>query len=532
MSVRYNEESRTMMIIGAVITQPTLLETAEAKRLSDFDFPNPLHRLVYFAVHNLYQEGHTKINGPVIDQYLSSRPKMHKYFLDNDGYEFVNEAVSKGLPTSFKPNVERVKKLSLLRGLNQMGVDTNFIYDDRTSDLSLRQKQSDALDQKTVEEIGSEISDRIDKLIDESAGGGTVSKTIQAGEGLRSLLERLKEEPEVGSPLFGGLINTMTRGARFGKFYLRSAPTGGGKSRMLAADMVNFAVDKIYYRDRKQWVENGVKENALFITTELDEEETQTIMLSFLCDIDEEKILDGNYTDEEAKRLIEGVEIIEKAPLWIEHIPDFSILEIERIIRRHVRENKVNYVAFDYIHISMKLLAEISQVTNGMKLREDQILFMLSSKLKDLANELGIFIESATQLNGAWEDAEEINQNLLRGSKAIADRIDVGLIGMKTRAVDEEIIANFVAAGYPEPNYVLHFYKIRRGKYAGTKLWCRADLSTSRITGLFVTGHDNQPIPVKGMDVKVVKSVQKKEKQLKREASPGTKDLFGKESAF
>lgn len=50
-----------------------------------------------------------------------------------------------------------------------------------------------------------------------------------------------------------------------------------------------------------------------------------------------------------------------------------------------------------------------------MKLREDQILFMLSSKLKDLASELGIFIQSATQLNGQWEEAEEVNQNLLRG---------------------------------------------------------------------------------------------------------------------
>lgn len=56
-----------------------------------------------------------------------------------------------------------------------------------------------------------------------------------------------------------------------------------------------------------------------------------------------------------------------------------------------------------------------------MKLREDQILFMLSSKLKDLASELGIFIQSATQLNGQWEEAEEVNQNLLRGAKSIAD---------------------------------------------------------------------------------------------------------------
>lgn len=57
-------------------------------------------------------------------------------------------------------------------------------------------------------------------------------------------------------------------------------------------------------------------------------------------------------------------------------------------------------------------------------MREDNILFMISIRLKDLCNELGVFIMSATQLNGNYQDAslEESNQNLLRGAKSIADR--------------------------------------------------------------------------------------------------------------
>ena len=69
----------------------------------------------------------------------------------------------------------------------------------------------------------------------------------------------------------------------------------------------------------------------------------------------------------------------------------------------------------------MKILEEISKRSGGVKLREDNILFMLSNKLKDLCNQYGIFIESATQLNGDWKDAEIPDQNLLRGAKAIAD---------------------------------------------------------------------------------------------------------------
>lgn len=497
------------MSIGAVIQKPELLDTDAAKRLNEFDFADPLHRMVFFTISNLYQEGHTKITGSLIDEYLVMRPKMFDYFHDRDGYAFINEAVDEGIPTSFAPNVDKIKKLSLLRGMEHVGVDVSFLLDWDTEDRALKQSQNDYIDQHTILEIGSIISDRIDDAIAQADSNASGTVSAQGGKGLRGLVERLKEEPEMGSPLYGGLINTMTRGARLGKFYLRSAPTGGGKSRMMVADTLNFACDKIFDTKSWTWKDNGVKEGALFITTELDIEETQTLELAFLSGIDEEKILNGEYSEKEEEVIMQAITEIEESPVWIDYIADFSIAEIERIIRRQVRENDVKYVSFDYIHMSMKFLQEVATMSNGMKLREDQILFMLSSKLKDLANELGIFIQSATQLNGNWQEAEEINQNLLRGSKAIADRVDVGLIAMKSRAIDEDVVETFVAAGYPRPNYVLHFYKIRRGKYAGSKLWCHADLGTCRIDGLFVTGYDNQPIPVQGMDVKVVKAVQK-----------------------
>ena len=73
------------------------------------------------------------------------------------------------------------------------------------------------------------------------------------------------------------------------------------------------------------------------------------------------------------------------------------------------------------MHTSIKILEEITRRSGGVKLREDNILFMMSIKLKDLCNQLGIFIMSATQLNGNYVDAETPDQNLLRGAKSIAD---------------------------------------------------------------------------------------------------------------
>ena len=70
---------------------------------------------------------------------------------------------------------------------------------------------------------------------------------------------------------------------------------------------------------------------------------------------------------------------------------------------------------FDYVHSSIKILSEISQRAGGVKLREDNILFMLAIRLKDLCNQYGVFIMTSTQLNGDWKEAKIPDQNLLRG---------------------------------------------------------------------------------------------------------------------
>lgn len=105
-------------------------------------------------------------------------------------------------------------------------------------------------------------------------------------------------------------------------------------------------------------------------------------------------------------------------------------------------------------------------------------------------------------------------------AKSIADKIDVGQIGMKVRLIDIPIVDTFEAEGYPRPNYVINMYKIRRGKFAGTKLWCHADLGTCRVEGLFVTDTANNVIPMEGTNIKVVKAKQRARKNiLKQEPS-------------
>ena len=117
-----------------------------------------------------------------------------------------------------------------------------------------------------------------------------------------------------------------------------------------------------------------------------------------------------------------------KSPLYIKKLPDFSLQDIENTIKFGIRQYDVRYVFMDYIHSSMKILSEISSKAGVKGLREDNILFMISVRIKDLCNQYGVFVMSATQLNADYVSAQQYDQNLLRGAKAIADKIDCGMI--------------------------------------------------------------------------------------------------------
>ena len=71
---------------------------------------------------------------------------------------------------------------------------------------------------------------------------------VYSANDIDDLIDDFLEHPEIGAPLFGPLINTVTRGARLRKFYLRSAATGVGKSRSMIADACYLSCEK-YYQD-------------------------------------------------------------------------------------------------------------------------------------------------------------------------------------------------------------------------------------------------------------------------------------------
>ncbi len=502
MASKYVDVTAIMQVIGCVYNNPQILEFEDKYTITDEDFPDEFHRTVFGAIYKVYELGAKTITLENLADFLSSRPKSAAIYKKNDGDKWLLKVADIASQLSFDFYYNRLKKMTLLRAYDNYGVDVSDIYDpDNILDIKKKQLQEDLLDNSSLEEIADRVDRKISdirlKYVDDTTG-----EAIQAGKGVLQLIQKFKDHPEVGVPLYGRLVNTVTRGARLKKFYLRSAATGIGKTRSMIADACNIACNKIY-DESFGWIKNGTSEPTLFITTEQELEEIQTMMLAFLSNVNEEHIINGEYEGDEEERVIKAGEILESSPLYVEELPDFSLKDVENVIKKNIRDHDVKYIFHDYIHTSLKILEEITKRSGGVKLREDNILFMLSNKLKDICNQYGVFIMSATQLNGDYQDAKTPDQNLLRGAKSIADKIDYGSILLSVKEEDIDALDSILSSNiFEKPTIKMSVYKNRRGRYKGIIMWCKADLGTCRIQPMFCTTYDYELINMD--DIKII----------------------------
>ena len=503
MGSKYVDTTAVMQVIGCVYNNPKILEYTDKYSIVDEDFSDTFHKTVFGAIYKIHELGANKITLESLSDFFATRPKSAAVYKQGKGEEWLLRISENCMPSAFDYYYGRLKKFSLLRAYDNCGVDVSDIYDpDNILDTKKKQMQEDLLDNASLEDIANKVDEKIEAIryqyVDESFG-----EAQQAAEGIFELIEKFKEHPEVGVPLYGPLINTVTRGARLKKFYLRSAATGIGKTRSMIADCCYIGCNKIY-DENFGWIGSGPAEPVLFITTEQELEEIQTMMLAFLSNVNEEHILNGEYGEGEEERVLQAAKLLKESPVYVEELPDFSLQDVENKIKKNIREHDVKYIWHDYIHTSLKILEEITKRSGGVKLREDNILFMLSTRLKDICNQYGVFIMSATQLNGDYQDSKTPDQNLLRGAKAIADKIDYGAILLSVKDDDLVSLENILSTSiFEKPTIKMSIYKNRRGRYKGVILWCKADLGCCRIKPMFCTTYDYEMVSIDDVRIRI-----------------------------
>lgn len=108
-------------------------------------------------------------------------------------------------------------------------------------------------------------------------------------------------------------------------------------------------------------------------------------------------------------------------------------------------------------------------------------------------------------MNGDYQDAKTPDQNLLRGAKAIADKVDYGAILMNVKEEDIVALDTILASNlFDKPTIKMSIYKNRRGRYKGVILWCKANLGCCRITPMFCTTYDYEIVPIDDIKINIV----------------------------
>ena len=493
-----SDKNAVLQVIGSLMKKPSLLSEKDKYNLQPSDFESRFERYIFIAILNSYTNGAQTLSEIDIDNYLMEHKDQYLLFQQNNGISYLQDALDMSTPENFEYYYNRIKKFNCLKDLKKSGFDISEFYEE--NELNPRQFEiNQRFETLKPKDIFDGLKRRIYKVEGEYVEGDA-SVTTDVSVGIDELLEKLKNSPDAGARFQGKYFNTVTRGARKGKYYLVSLASGIGKTRFLLGEACYLSFPMRYSWEAMEWKITGNAEKTLFIATEQTKEEIQTMIVAYLTGINEDVILYGHFTKEQQTVIEEAKEVIKKYKdnLMIVQIPMPSVEVVKSVVRQNCIVNDIKNVIFDYIFSNPALLNEF----RDLKIREDVALLMLSTALKDLAVEQDVFMMSATQLNSSQDTNEKgiKNQNSIRGSKSIVDKADIAMIGTLVPDDQRDQIAPYVAK-YGMPTQVFDVYKVRRGKWTNLKIWSNADLGTCRRSDVFVTDSNIKEIEVPIMEV-------------------------------
>ena len=489
----YSDLTATRQVIGCIMQKPGYIKQYN---IVENDFAEKLYQYVFSAIEHLHNNGAKLIDTVVIMDYLQQYKVQYKNFQHNNGQELLLSIEEGTDIDNFEYNISIVKKFALLRDYTRVGIDVSDFFNPDDYEFAVQEKKRKLLEDTSIKDIMLHFQAKTSAVNEKYRCDVTIE--LNHIDDSESYLSSLKENA-YGIGFASEYLNTITHGQQRGKLYLCSAGSGVGKSRNLIAHMCYGFVPELYCSTNNSWTKTNTstQNKGLYIGTEMDiKTEVLPIVLAYISDVHQDKIMCGKMTKEELERVNKAIDIFNQKRLILKDMPDYSLSDLETFIRDKVKRDNVTHVYLDYIHTSPELLSEFSEKSGKISgLREDQVLANVSKVLKDLARELNICIITATQITGEADKSDRTAQ-LIRGSKAIVDKVDVGIIF--TRPTKEEKNA-WVRGKMPtKANLVYNIYKNRGGEYNNLKIVLSVDYRTMRIKDLFVVDMNN--IEVKDVD--------------------------------
>lgn len=361
-------------IIGCLMKKPLLLTEFRDIQAMDFDIKIP--RYIFIIIYNMFKSGAMQLTPLEVDIEMENHEAAAVIYKSERGLDFLKESYDVSKLENFEYYYKRLKKLSLLRALKKNNYDISAYHREEFDSLREEEEANQRFEDSSIDEILMTIESKYNQIKADFINGGKHSGNAAAG--LNELVLDLMKNPEIGPSLCGRFFSTACRGARLGKYYLRSAASGTGKTRLAVFDACKIAFPIHYSHKSCTFVVDKDKDGnvmdaqkTLIITTEMGKDEIQTIVLAYLSGVNESHILTGHYDIGEMDRVFYASQIVEKYQeyFYIEEISDPNLTNVESTIKRYATIEGVQYVFYDYIFSSPSLVAQFS----GAKLREDEL---------------------------------------------------------------------------------------------------------------------------------------------------------------
>lgn len=477
-------------LIGCYCVNPkTVLD--EKYETNERDYPEKFHKLVWATIVNVVKKGGvTTITPLILEEEISLlSDDVNRIWNDNRGYEYIENAIERGKDEiqNIAKHRDDVRKYAIVRDAHDK-LNITDLYDENDEAIMTRFLGSTSKDLERI------IYDRYSDFKNSWNSRFSEGSSFIIGSKANEYLQNTRDQVDTwGYPFQSSYLTTVYGGMKKGKFIIRSSHSGGGKTRMAMGDMLNIAYNKLYDWKTRQWMSTGESEPVLFICTELSEMELTGMTMAHISGIDQERIEKRiNITEEEDEILDETADIMANCKtMYGEYVPDYTIEAISQLIENHITKHEIEYCFFDYINDSPSLYSYYYEKTKT-RLRTDQILYMFSNELKLLANRYNIYLGSSTQLNRGYKEEMNKDESALKGSSAIIDKADGGILALPVTSNEKKKIEPITQhmIGVPMPNMSYYIFKNRGGKWNKIIIWTKLDLGTMRETDCFVTSYD------------------------------------------
>ena len=399
-----------MGVLGAIITYPELAQTFEQYSLSNDDFFDVRHKVLFSNITELAKKNKV-INISTLITHLTDKKDLTKV----GGIEYLAVITENGTtPTAFSYFVDTIQENAQKRSLISLTQSLESSSFDTASDIQKLLDQADIAIKKIAE----------NRRVEEMQHGSDV---------IHDVYEQIKQFKESGNRLTGldtgyPHLNAVTSGLQKGDLIILAARPSVGKT----AFALNIAMNVASSKKNK----NGKSGVALF-SLEMPANHLMMRILSANSLVEGNKLRNGNLTNQELAQLSKNVAQLQNLNLFIDDNSSITMPEIFakcRQLKNTPNENgesSLDLIIIDYIQLI---------TGTGNSDNRQQEVSEISRSLKLLAREMEVPVIALSQLSRLVERRENNVPQLsdLRESGSIEQDADIVMFLYREAYHDQE----------------------------------------------------------------------------------------------